>query len=435
MGRELRIVVVGAGIGGLVTALSLHEIGANVEVFESVREPRPLGVGINLLPHAVRELDALGLLDPLRRRSVEPANLVYCSHRGQEIWREPRGTAAGYPWPQLSIHRGVLQEVLLDAFVDRVGADHLHLGHRLVRVDADDDHASSVFATQHDDDLVGLRRRRGRGRRHPQRRARPALPRRGPAALERLAAVAGPGRGRAGPRWAHDGLGRASGPEVRRLPDRRSCRRPSGVQLHRRAASPRIGARRRRGLEPGRSSSTTSCRSSKTGTSSGSTCPRSSGPRRARSSSRWSTATRWRAGRSAAPTLLGRCRPSDVPDRLQRRVAGDPRRTGAGRLPPRRRRCGRRARAYEEARRPATAAIVEANRGMGPEVPMQLVHERAPRRFRRHRRRHHPSRDRRGDGGVPHDRRVRVVGAPQRPEITDRPLIRIARGPPTTVCN
>jgi len=154
VGRELRIVVVGAGIGGLVTALSLREIGASVDVFESVREARPLGVGINLLPHAVRELDALALLDPLRRRSVEPKSLVYCSHRGQEIWREPRGTSAGYPWPQLSIHRGVLQEVLLDAFVERVGADHLHLGHRLVRVDADDDHASSAFATRHDGDLV-----------------------------------------------------------------------------------------------------------------------------------------------------------------------------------------------------------------------------------------------------------------------------------------
>ena len=67
--------MVGAGIGGLVTALSLHEIGAPVEVFDSVREVRPLGVGINLLPHAVRELDALGLLEPLRHQAVEPASL------------------------------------------------------------------------------------------------------------------------------------------------------------------------------------------------------------------------------------------------------------------------------------------------------------------------------------------------------------------------
>ena len=153
--HELRIVVIGAGIGGLVTALSLHEIGAHVDVYESVREVRPLGVGISLLPHAVRELDALGVLETLRRRSIAPESLVYCSRHGQEIWREPRGVAAGYPWPQLSIHRGALQDVLLDAFVDRVGSDHLHLDHRLVRVDADDEHARAVFRTSpRDDDLV-----------------------------------------------------------------------------------------------------------------------------------------------------------------------------------------------------------------------------------------------------------------------------------------
>jgi len=127
--------IIGGGIGGAAAALSLHEIGVEVDVFEAVGELRALGVGINLLPHAVRELDALGLLDQLRVRSIAPELLVYCTRRGQEIWREPRGAAAGYPWPQLSVHRGVLQEVLLDALVDRLGTDHLHLGHRLVEVD------------------------------------------------------------------------------------------------------------------------------------------------------------------------------------------------------------------------------------------------------------------------------------------------------------
>ena len=99
----LRFVVVGAGIGGLTTALSLHEVGATVDLFDSTQELRPLGVGINLLPHAVRELDALGLLEELRQRSIAPSLLLYCTKRGQEIWREPRGVAAGYPRP--SLHR------------------------------------------------------------------------------------------------------------------------------------------------------------------------------------------------------------------------------------------------------------------------------------------------------------------------------------------
>ena len=133
-GPALHGAVIGAGIGGLATALSLHEVGVQVEVFESTREIRPLGVGINLLPHAVRELDALGLLGELRAHAIAPSLLVYCTKRGQEIWREPRGLAAGYAWPQLSIHRGILQEVLREAVVDRLGPDALHLGRRLVRI-------------------------------------------------------------------------------------------------------------------------------------------------------------------------------------------------------------------------------------------------------------------------------------------------------------
>ena len=140
-----RAVVVGAGIGGLATALSLHEVGAQVDVFDTVAELRPLGVGINLLPHAVRELDALGLLEELRAHAIAPAALVYCTKRGQEIWREPRGLAAGYPWPQLSIHRGTLQEVLRNAVLQRLGPDALHLGRRLVRIGGDDAKPAAVF--------------------------------------------------------------------------------------------------------------------------------------------------------------------------------------------------------------------------------------------------------------------------------------------------
>jgi 2-polyprenyl-6-methoxyphenol hydroxylase-like FAD-dependent oxidoreductase len=133
-GSGRRGVVIGAGIGGLATALSLAEVGVQVDVFDSAPELRPLGVGINLLPHAVRELDALGLLDELLAHAIAPSVLVYCTKRGQEIWREPRGIAAGYQWPQLSIHRGILQEVLRSAVIERLGADALHLGRRLVRI-------------------------------------------------------------------------------------------------------------------------------------------------------------------------------------------------------------------------------------------------------------------------------------------------------------
>ena len=144
-GPGRRAAVVGAGIGGLAAALSLHEIGLQVEVFDSARELRPLGVGINLLPHAVRELGALGLFDELLAHAIAPSTLVYCTKRGQEIWREPRGIAAGYPWPQLSIHRGLLQEVLRVAVTERLGQDAIHLGRRLVRVGGNDRKAVAEF--------------------------------------------------------------------------------------------------------------------------------------------------------------------------------------------------------------------------------------------------------------------------------------------------
>ena len=142
---RLRFLVVGAGVGGLTTALSLHQIGAEVEVFETAEEVRPLGVGINLLPHAVRELSGLGLLEQLQSRSVGPELLLYCTERGQEIWRELRGLAAGYPFPQLSTHRGRLQQVLHEAFVERLGRDRLHLGQRLVRIEGTAARPVAVF--------------------------------------------------------------------------------------------------------------------------------------------------------------------------------------------------------------------------------------------------------------------------------------------------
>ncbi|HLK38950.1 MAG TPA: flavin-dependent oxidoreductase [Polyangiaceae bacterium] len=127
----MRALIVGGGIGGLAAALSLHEAGFDVDVYESVRELRPLGVGINLLPHAVRELYELGLESALAADGVMPSQLVYYSKRGHRIWGEPRGIQAGYRWPQISIHRGRLHMLLYRVVRDRLGADRVHLGHHL----------------------------------------------------------------------------------------------------------------------------------------------------------------------------------------------------------------------------------------------------------------------------------------------------------------
>ena len=110
------IIIVGAGIGGLTLGLALHEAGIPCRIFESAAEIKPIGVGINLLPHATRELAALGLEEALARVAIETTDATFFNRFGQLIYQEPLGRAAGYEHPQFSIHRGDLQMVLLDAF-------------------------------------------------------------------------------------------------------------------------------------------------------------------------------------------------------------------------------------------------------------------------------------------------------------------------------
>jgi 2-polyprenyl-6-methoxyphenol hydroxylase-like FAD-dependent oxidoreductase len=145
----MRIVIAGAGIGGLATALSLEAAGfRDIRIFERADRIRGLGVGINLLPHAMRELTELGLADRIAALGVAPATLTYFNRHGQRIWSEPRGLAAGYRWPQLSVHRGRLQLALFDAVRERLG-DIVHLGHRLVGIVDGEDTATATFAAEH----------------------------------------------------------------------------------------------------------------------------------------------------------------------------------------------------------------------------------------------------------------------------------------------
>ena len=126
------VIVAGGGIGGLTTALTLHEIGVPVRVFESAMTIRPFGVGINLQPNAVRELTDLGLADRLPDIGVEAEQWALVGRNGNDVWAEPRGRHAGYRWPQFAVHRGELQMLLLDAVRERCGSDSVIEAHRLL---------------------------------------------------------------------------------------------------------------------------------------------------------------------------------------------------------------------------------------------------------------------------------------------------------------
>jgi 2-polyprenyl-6-methoxyphenol hydroxylase-like FAD-dependent oxidoreductase len=126
------IIIVGAGPVGLTLALLLHRSNIPVEIYEAVEEVKPLGVGINLLPHSVRVLVGLGLKDQLDSIGVRTSALHYYNKWGQQIWAEPRGIEAGYEHPQYSIHRGKFQMMLLAETRKRLGEDTLKTGLKLV---------------------------------------------------------------------------------------------------------------------------------------------------------------------------------------------------------------------------------------------------------------------------------------------------------------
>jgi len=153
------IAILGAGIGGLTAALSLHAAGFSCRVFEAAAEIKPLGVGINLLPHAVSVLDGLGLLDALTAVGVTTAESAFYNAHGQFVYSEPAGRFAGYHWPQFSIHRGDLQAVLLQAVRERMGAAAIVADHRCAGFEQDDAGVDLRFVDAGGQPRAGVRAR------------------------------------------------------------------------------------------------------------------------------------------------------------------------------------------------------------------------------------------------------------------------------------
>jgi 5-methylphenazine-1-carboxylate 1-monooxygenase len=159
----MKAIIVGGGVGGLTTALMLHARGIDCEVYEQAEAVRELGVGINTLPHAIKELAELGLLERLDAVGIRTFELFYANRFGQEIWREPRGLDAGYDVPQFSIHRGRLQGVIYQAARARLGEGRIRTGHRLGAFSQDEAGVCAYFfdrygahrATARGDVLIG----------------------------------------------------------------------------------------------------------------------------------------------------------------------------------------------------------------------------------------------------------------------------------------
>ncbi len=156
------VMIAGGGIGGLTLALMLHQERIDCQVYEAAADVKPLGVGINALPHSIRELAALGLLPRLDAIAIRTRQLTYSNHLGQQIWSEPRGLFAGHDVQQFSVHRGRLHAMLWQAARERLGTGAVHAGYRLTGCTQRADHVTASFqrpdGTQEDitgDALVG----------------------------------------------------------------------------------------------------------------------------------------------------------------------------------------------------------------------------------------------------------------------------------------
>jgi 2-polyprenyl-6-methoxyphenol hydroxylase-like FAD-dependent oxidoreductase len=145
----MKAIIIGGGVGGLTTALMCHARGIDCEVYEQSDTIRELGVGINTLPHAIKELKDLGLLDRLDAVAIRTYELFYANRFGQTVWHELRGTDAGFEVPQFSIHRGRLQGVLYQAGRARLGESKIFTGHRLGHFMQDESGVSAYFFDRH----------------------------------------------------------------------------------------------------------------------------------------------------------------------------------------------------------------------------------------------------------------------------------------------
>jgi len=153
--QELSGIIAGGGLVGLTLALALHRKGIAVKVFESVKEIKPLGVGINLLPHSTQNLAKLGLLDEIDKVAVKTSSLGYFTEDGKTIWREARGLDAGYDVPQYSIHRGDFHMILLEAVRERLGPENIISSHHLSRFEQDKASVTAHFIDRSSGDVVG----------------------------------------------------------------------------------------------------------------------------------------------------------------------------------------------------------------------------------------------------------------------------------------
>jgi 5-methylphenazine-1-carboxylate 1-monooxygenase len=144
----VRIAIIGGGICGLALALGLHRHGLRATIYEAAPEIKEIGVGITLLPHAMQEIEALGLMEPVRAAGIETRQSAFFNRFGQQIFAEPRGLYAGYPTPEIGIHRGRLHSILYHTVRERIGTNAIATNHQLSQFKQNEGSVTLSFLSQ-----------------------------------------------------------------------------------------------------------------------------------------------------------------------------------------------------------------------------------------------------------------------------------------------
>jgi 2-polyprenyl-6-methoxyphenol hydroxylase-like FAD-dependent oxidoreductase len=143
----MKVAIIGGGICGLSLALNLKQRGIACDVYERAPEVLELGVGITLLPHAMREFTALSVDKALSAAGIENRESCFFNRFGQLIYKEDRGKFAGYAYPEIGIHRGKLHRILYEAACERAGREHIHTDHACTSVTQDESGVTVSFTT------------------------------------------------------------------------------------------------------------------------------------------------------------------------------------------------------------------------------------------------------------------------------------------------
>ncbi|WP_011582240.1 MULTISPECIES: flavin-dependent oxidoreductase [Chelativorans] len=160
----MKVIIIGGGIGGITLACKLALKGVIAEIFDAAPRLDPIGLGVNLLPHAAEIMQEIGVLADIAARAVETYESTFFNRFGQHIFSEPAGLRAGYALPQYSVHRGDLHGAMLRRFIEVAGNEHIHTSHRCVGFDQghngvtahfEDPQSGAVLPSVRGDVLIG----------------------------------------------------------------------------------------------------------------------------------------------------------------------------------------------------------------------------------------------------------------------------------------